>query len=244
MILVGTFSTTNNRNGHILLHNGVLKYVTTKELRDLYRNKQVSNIEMYSKPVSYFVYDVIQIRVKITDIGNQSFAKCKKISMTPNLVVLCAMNDKVVRFWHKCKYFNLGYTEFFNYLKEYCCAYCNFSIIDGKIEATTKEPVAVLKGYNVSKIESVADAENAICQDMLEMYKFTFGGNVKTLINSPSLDNSSDYIYACYMIKDTGKFTYYRMYPNGVREKANFTSEQKKYLVYVFNNILKHGTPY
>lgn len=249
MILVGTFYTTTNIRGHILLHRGVLKYVTTTELRDLYRAKKVSNIEMYKTPMPYepyTAYDIIPIKVKITDTGNQSFAKCKKECMTPSLVVLCAKNDndKVVRFWDNCKYYTLGYSEFFKYLKEYSCARCNFTIIDGKIEESTEEHVALLKDYTLSKIESVSDAWNTVCQDMLGMYKFTFGSHEKTLVNNSSLDDSSDFIYACYLDKDTRKFTFYRMYKNGVREKANFTSGQKKYLMDIFNNIISHGKPY
>ena len=255
MVLVGSFMINSDERfelsynvkkreklcGQILLHNGVLRYVAVKEFRNLYWEKQLSNVELSIKPLVYYSHDVELVRLKLIVMGKQSFAQSKKICLTPSLVVLCAMNDKVIKFWRNCKYYTLGYTEFINYLTEHNCEYCNFSIDGGKIEITTDEKVAWLKDYSVSKIESVLNAHLAKYHNMLGMYKFTFPGNVSSLDNNITATKEYGYIYACYKDKETGKFTYYRMYSNGVREKANFTGKQKKYLRGIFNRLLETG---
>ena len=246
MILVGTFHTTDNRSGHILLDRGSLKYVSTLELKKLYKEKRVSNIEMFTRPVSYYVYDIIQIRVRIFSVGKQSLARCKKICLTPNLVIVCAMNDRVVRFWHNCNYYNLYIEDFITYLNEHRCAYCNFSIVDNNIMVTTNEKVVTLGDCKVSRIESVDKAILATCEDLLEVYRIQYPGNVDYLIHTSGEDFQRDdaYIYECIVDKATGKYTFYRKYKNGVKEKANYTSEQKKYLKQTFESIIKTGLPF
>ena len=243
MILVGTFSTTGNKSGHILLDKGVLKYISTLELRKLYREKRISNIELFTRPVSYYVYDIIQIRLKVFTVGNQSYAKCKKVCMTPNLVVVCSMNDKAVRFWHNCNYYNLYIEDFIKYLHENQCAYCNFSVVNNEIIITTTEKVATLGDCRISRIESIYKAELATCEDLGEMYRLQYPGNVDYLIHTSGEDFQGDdaYIYECIVDKMNGKYTFYRKYKNGVKERANYTSEQRKYLKQTFEGIIKRG---